>query len=152
MNKLIPILICILASCVGMDAQEAMRVETHRFNSPDFPFEREIFVCTPQYYDEHDQSEIDVIYVFDSQWRSHFALVYGLLAEIQVEGEDNIPFIVVGIPSPTSKDYCRSNDFLPVPTTVEYQSPYYGNYENFKKFIREDVMPYIDAKIGRAHV
>ena len=145
MNKLIPILICILASCVGMDAQETMRVETHRFNSPDFPFEREIFVCTPQYYDEHDQSEIDVIYVFDSQWRSHFALVYGLLAEIQVEGEDNIPFIVVGIPSPTSKDYCRSNDFLPVPTTVEYQSPYYGNYENFKKFIREDVTPYIDA-------
>lgn len=86
-----------------------------------------------------------MIYVFDSQWRSHFALVYGLLAEIQVEGEDNIPFIVVGIPSPTSKDYCRSNDFLPVPTTIEYQSPYYGNYENFKKFIREDVMPYIDA-------
>lgn len=143
MKRIIPILLFFLVS-ICAEAQETMRVESKKFNSPDFPFEREIFICTPQYYDENDQSEVDVVYVFDSQWRSHFALVYGLLAEIQSEDESPIPFIVVGISSPTHLDYQRSNDFLPVPTSVKYQSPYYGNYENFKKFLREEVMPYIN--------
>ncbi|MCM1033618.1 MAG: alpha/beta hydrolase-fold protein [Odoribacter sp.] len=122
-----------------------MRVETKTFHSPDFPFDREIFICTPQYYDQFDQSEVDVVYVFDSQWRSHFALTYAILAECQDPYEEDVPFIVVGITSPTTPDYHRNNDFLPVPTNVTYQSKYYGNYENFKKFIREDVMPYINS-------
>lgn len=130
---------------ISLAAQETMRVETKKFYTPDFPFDREIFICTPQDYDEKDQSEVDVVYVFDSQWLSHFALAYSILAECQDPYEDNIPFIVVGIPSPNTKEYMRMNDFLPVPTNVKYESPYYGNYENFKKFIREDVMPYINS-------
>lgn len=126
-------------------AQETMRVETKTFHNPDFPFDREIFICTPTNYDDHDQSEVDVVYVFDSQWRSHFALAYGILDECQNPYEDKIPFIVVGITSPTTEEYMRMNDFLPVPTNVKYESPYYGNYENFKKFIREDVIPYINS-------
>ncbi len=126
-------------------AQETMRVETKTFHNPDFPFDREIFICTPANYDDYDQSEVDVVYVFDSQWRSHFALAYGILDECQNPYEDKIPFIVVGITSPTTEEYMRMNDFLPVPTNVKYESPYYGNYENFKKFIREDVMPYINS-------
>lgn len=145
MKRLIPILLCFLAMYMSTHAQETMRVEAKTFHSPDFPFDREIFICTPINYDESDQSEVDVVYVFDSQWRSHFALAYGILAECQNPTENPIPFIVVGITSPTTPDYHRNNDFLPVPTNVTYQSKYYGNYENFKKFIREDVMPYINS-------
>lgn len=137
-------MLCFLASCMCAQAQETMRVVTKTFHSPDFPLDREIFICTPQFYSEHNQSEVDVVYVFDSQWRSHFALTYGILAECQIPESDVLPFIVVGIPSPTTKDYQRSNDFLPVPTNVTYKSSLYGNYENFKKFLREDVFPYIN--------
>ena len=145
MKRLIPVLFCLLAQCITTHAQETMRVETKTFHSPDFPFDREIFICTPADYDQNDQSEVDVVYVFDSQWRSHFALTYAILAECQNPTEAPVPFIVVGISSPTTPDYHRNNDFLPVPTNVTYQSKYYGNYENFKKFIREDVMTYIDS-------
>ena len=137
--------VCLLVSGICANAQQTMHVETKTFHNPDFPFDREIFICTPQNYDENTQSEVDVVYVFDSHWRSHFALTYGILGECQNPYEDDIPFIVVGIPSPASEEYCRTNDFLPVPTNVTYQSKYYGNYENFKKFIREDVMPYINS-------
>ena len=133
-----------LAVCCAA-AQETMRVETKTFHNPDFPFDREIFICTPQDYDENTESEVDVVYVFDSQWLSHFGLTYGILGECQNPYEDTIPFIVVGITSPDSKEYCRTNDFLPVPANVKYESNYYGNYENFKKFLREDVMPYINS-------
>lgn len=144
MKRIVPILLFFFVSCICTMAQETMRVETKTFSSPDFPFDREIFICTPINYDECNQSEVDVIYVFDSQWRSHFALVYGLLAEIQSESENPMSFIVVGISSPTRTDYQRSNDFLPAPTNVTYETPYYGNYDNSKKFIREDVMSYIN--------
>lgn len=145
MNRLIPILFWFLISCICTNAQETMRVETKTFHSPNFPFDREIFICTPPLYDQYDQSEVDVVYVFDSQWRSHFGLAYSIIAECQDPHEDPVPFIVVGITSPTTPDYNRNNDFLPVPTNVTYQSKYYGNYENFKKFIREDVMHYINS-------
>lgn len=134
----------VLSACLCVYSQETMRVESKMFQSPDFPFDREIFIATPPYYDEYDQSDVDVVYVFDSQWRSHFALTYGILAECQTPGTDTLPFIVVGVPSPSVPGYCRSNDFLPEPTNVTYTSGLYGNYENFKKFLRDDVMPYID--------
>lgn len=143
--KNILLLVCFLIAGLTASAQETLRVETKTFHNPDFPFDREIFICAPIHYDEKDQSEVDVVYVFDSQWLSHFALVYSILAECQNPYEDEIPFIVVGISSPTTKEYMRMNDFLPVPTNVKYESPYYGNYENFKKFIREDVMPYVNS-------
>lgn len=120
------VLMMLLAVC-SVAAQETMRVETRTFHNPDFPFDREIFICTPMDYDENDQSEVDVVYVFDSQWRSHFALTYGILAECQNPNEDVMPFIVVGIPSPTTKEYMRMNDFLPVPTNLRYESNLYGN-------------------------
>lgn len=135
--------VCLFSTTASAISPE-MRVETKTFQNPDFPFDREIFICTPLEYDYNPQSEVDVVYVFDSQWRSHFALAYSILGECQNPYEDNIPFIVVGIPSPNTSEYCRTNDFLPVPTNVKYETPYYGNYENFKKFIREDVMPYVN--------
>lgn len=143
-TKVLFFLSALIASYICAGAQETMRVETKTFHSPDFPIEREIFIATPQYYDEFDQSEMDVVYVFDSQWRSHFAFTYSILEELATNS-DGLPSIVVGISSPTTPEYCRNNDFLPVPTNVTYESQYYGNYENFKKFLREDVFHYINS-------
>ncbi len=98
-------MLCFLASCICAQAHETMRVEAKTFHSPYFPFDREIFICTPQFYNEHNQSEVDVVYVFDSQWRSHFALTYGILAECHIPESEVLPFIVVGIPSPTTDEY-----------------------------------------------
>lgn len=137
--------VCILATSVCAIAQETQKVETKKFQSSDFPIEREIFIATPPYYDDKNQTDVDVVYVFDSQWRSHFALAYGMLAETLYPDDNQPPFIVVGVTSPSSEEYCRTNDFLPVPTSVKYESPYYGNYENFKKFLRDDVFPYINS-------
>lgn len=146
MKHILPFIICILCSFANANAQELARVESKKFNSPDFPFEREILIYTPQNYDEMTQSELDVVYVFDSQWRSHFALVHSLLDEIQNEDCDKLPFIVVGITSPNNlaPDYQRSNDFTPVPETFTPQTPFYGNSGNFKKFLKETVIPYIN--------
>lgn len=145
MKRIIQTVVMMTLAVCGAAAQETMRVETKTFHNPDFPFDREIFICTPKYYDEHNQSEVDVIYVFDSQMRSHFGFTYSILEVHQMPDEDFMPFIVVGIPSPNTDEYCRTNDFLPIPTNVKYESNYYGNYENFKKFLREDVMPYINS-------
>lgn len=128
-------------------AQQLARVENVKFKSEYFPFEREILVYTPTWYDENDQTALDVIYVFDSQMRSHFGLVYGLLDEIQYEGEDMLPFIVVGVVSPFVPDmnYNRNNDFLPVPEKFTPSEPYYGSADKLRKHLENEVMPYIDS-------
>ncbi len=79
MNRFFTILLFLMASCVYAGAQQVARVDTKRFQSPLFTFEREIYIHTPAFYDENDQTDLDVIYVFDSQYYSHFALVCGLI-------------------------------------------------------------------------
>ncbi|MFG6427542.1 MAG: hypothetical protein K1W14_14250 [Muribaculaceae bacterium] len=147
MKRIIQFLLCFLASILTVQSQETAQVVSKTFHSPDFPFDREIFIYTPPYYNERNQSEYDVVYVFDAQWRAEFALTYGILEVCQNMDVDAdiFPFIVVGITSPTTPEYQRSNDFLPVPTNATYQSNLYGNYENFKKFLREDVFTYINS-------
>ncbi|MDE7153331.1 MAG: hypothetical protein K2O00_02650 [Muribaculaceae bacterium] len=148
MKKLIFISLLIFQA-VALTAQETARVELKHFSSKeskDFPFEREILIYTPMEYDRNTASDCDVVYVFDSQWRSHFDLVCGLLESEQDETENELPFIVVGVISPTKYEleYHRNNDFLPVPVHEKPTSPFYGNAENFKKFLKETVMPYIN--------
>ena len=148
MTKLILSLAFALATALGCLAQEGARVVSKTFDSTDFPFDREILIYLPDEYDNATESEYDVVYVFDSQWRSRFDLVHSLLNyEVQDENEDVRPYIVVGITSPSIPEhqYCRSNDFLPVPEHVTLQSPYYGSADKFKKFLGETVMPYIDS-------
>lgn len=146
MKKILSVALCILAGCLFAQAQQVGRVTTKTFKSAYFPFERDIFIYTPAHYDELDQADLDVIYVFDSQWRSHFSLAAGLIEETQIEGEDYLPFIVVGIPSAynTEHKYERNNDFLPEPQTVALQEPFVANTSNFRKFLTEEVMPYIN--------
>lgn len=146
MKRAINTMLFTLAGCLFAQAQQVGQVTTKTFKSAYFPFEREIFIYTPALYAELDQADLDVIYVFDSQWRSHFSLVSGLIEETQIEGEDYLPFIVVGIPSAYNPEhnYERNNDFLPEPQTVNLSEPFVANTHNFRKFLSEEVMPYIN--------
>lgn len=101
MTRIITIFFIQLLSISVISAQELAKVEVKELDSQFFPFKRTILIYTPDRYDEHTQSEYDVIYVFDSQTRSNFDLVHGLMHYgCQVEGEDVHPFIVVGVTSP----------------------------------------------------
>lgn len=130
-------------------AQETARVETKTFDSEYFPFEREVFIYTPANYDEATQSDYDVIYVFDSQWRSRFDLVQSLM-HYGCQNEDNdggvLSYIVVGVTSPSSPELKsdRGRDFLPDTQTFENENGYY-NSANFRKYLKNEVIPYINS-------
>ena len=134
-------------------AQETARVETKSFESEYFPFPREIFIYTPDSYDEATENDYDVIYVFDSQHRSRFDLVHSLMHYgIQQDEENPLSYIVVGITSPDIPEYnhYRDLDFLPQPkhSEIEY-GPY--NSANFKKFLKNEVIPYINDNYRSTH-
>lgn len=140
------ILMAILAVC-SVAAQEIARVELKEFDSQLFPFKRPVLIYTPEQYDETDQIDYDVIYVFDAQSRALFDEVHALLHFGVQQPRSDRAYIVVGVASPThlELDYHRNNDFLPVPKNWKMETPYYGNVDNFKKFLKEELMPYIDS-------
>lgn len=148
MKKILAFLSCATA-CVAACAGNLADVETKTFNSELFPFEREVLIYTPDKYDRNTATEYDVIYVFDSQYRSRFDLVHSLLHNsVQSPSEDVLDFIVVGVMSPAEPideyQYFRNNDMLPVPEYQQMETPYYGSSDKFKKFIKDEVMAYID--------
>jgi hypothetical protein len=115
-----------------------------------FTQEREVLIYTPAGYLQFDQTYYDVIYVFDSQDRAKFDLVHSLPEFICPE--ENKHFLVVGISSPTSEDYYRNADYLPMPIHVKnVQSSRglfsdvrgYGHSGDLKKFLKHELMPYI---------
>lgn len=143
----------VLISISGVSAQDA-RVEYKEFDSKNFPFKRPYLIVTPEDYDTNVNSDYDVIYVFDSQWRSRFGLVHNLMHYgCQLEAtpnEDAHQYIVVGVPSPyvPEHDYDRNRDFYSTPINIplpEGMPEGYGCAPQFKKFLKEELMPYIDA-------
>ena len=152
MIRILTIFFMVLVSISGASAQETARVEVKYLDSENFPFKRPVLIFTPDEYDEATQSEYDVIYVFDSQWRSRFDLVHSLMHYgCQPENEDTRPFIVVGIPSPYIPDYNyeRNRDFYSKPVNIpkpENMPDDYGRAPLFKKFIKEELMPYINSE------
>lgn len=150
MTRIITIFFIQLLSISVISAQELAKVEVKELDSQFFPFKRTILIYTPDRYDEHTQSEYDVIYVFDSQTRSNFDLVHGLMHYgCQVEGEDVHPFIVVGVTSPYLPEfnYDRNRDFYSMPVNIpkpEAMPDGYGCNPKFKKFIKDELIPYIN--------
>ena len=100
-------------------------------------------------------SDYDVIYVFDSQWRSRFGLVHDLLHYgCQLEAtpnEDSRHYIVVGVASPIylpEYNFERNCDFYSLPINVpipEGKTEDFFDAPKFKKFLKEELMPYIDS-------
>lgn len=145
MKRLFLSMILTAACMTAAYAQETARVETKTMESRYFPFDREIFIYTPENYDEATETDFDVIYVFDSQWLSRFSLVYSLMHYgCQNEDENVLPYIVVGVPStyiPEQND--RGRDFLPEPEHL-VRPEGYCNSANFKKFLKDEVIPYVN--------
>ena len=144
----------VLISISGVFAQQIARVEYKEFDSKHFPFKRPYLIFTPEDYDTNVNSDYDVIYVFDSQWRSRFGLVHNLMhygcQELVTPNEDAHQYIVVGIPSPYVPEhgYERNRDFYSAPVNIalpEGMPEGYGCATQFKKFLKEELMPYIDA-------
>ena len=144
----------VLISISGVSAQEIARVEYKEFDSKNFPFKRPYLIFTPEDYDTNVNSDYDVIYVFDSQWRSRFGLVHNLMhygcQELVTPNEEAHQYIVVGIPSPyvPEHEYDRNRDFYSAPINIPLHEGMYEGYgcaPQFKKFLKEELMPYIDA-------
>ena len=144
----------VLISISGVFAQQSARVEYKEFDSKHFPFKRPYLIFTPEDYDTNVNSDYDVIYVFDSQWRSRFGLVHNLMhygcQELVTPNEDAHQYIVVGIPSPCvpEHEYDRNRDFYSAPVNIplpEGMPEGYGCAPHFKKFLKEELMPYIDS-------
>ena len=144
----------VLISISGVSAQAIARVEYKEFDSKNFPFKRPYLIFTPEDYDTNIKSDYDVIYVFDSQWRSRFGLVHDLMhygcQELMTPNEDAHQYIVVGIPSPyvPEHEYDRNRDFYSAPVNIplpEGMPEGYGCAPQFKKFLKEELMPYIDS-------
>ena len=147
MKRLIQTVLMMLITVCSVAAQEIARVDYKEFDSPLFPFKRPVLIYTPEGYDENPETDYDVIYVFDSQARASFDLVQSLLHfALQAPRQDR-QYIVVGVANPNhwDIDYHRNNDFLPVPQHWKIESPYYGSVDKFKKFLKDELMPYINS-------
>lgn len=147
MKRLIQSVLMMLLAIGSVAAQEIARVEYKEFDSPLFPFKRPVLIYTPEVYDENPETDYDVIYVFDSQARASFDLVHSLLHfSLQAPNMDR-QYIVVGVANPNhwEIEYHRNNDFLPVPQHLQMTNPYYGSVDKFKKFMKDELMPYINS-------
>ncbi len=129
-------------------SQNIARVETIKINSSELNQEREILVYTPQLYEESSLTSFDVIYVFDAQNREMFDYAQSTISFL----EEYLwkKFIVVGITSPyiEENDYSRNNDMLPVlhyEESIEAYGQYSGNTANFLKYVKNEVIPYIES-------
>lgn len=154
MKRLSQIVLMMLLTVCGVVAQEIARVEYKELDSKNFPFKRPIIIFTPDYYDSNTASDYDVIYVFDAQGYSRFGLVHNLLhygCQLEATPDEEVrQYIVVGIPSAyiAEYDYDRNRDFYSAPVNIplpEGMSEGYGCAPQFKKFLKEELMPYIDS-------
>ena len=93
-------------------------------------------------------------YVFDSQDRSKFDFVHCALDLACTDDTDESKrFIIVGICSPNLPDidYYRNTDYLPMPIHESAKGKGlfksqkgYGRSGDLKKFLKNELMPYID--------
>lgn len=142
------IVIVIIFSLINnsMLGQEIAKTAQIRIHSKVLNQQREILIYTSQNYNENTLVSYDVIYVFDSQNREFFDFTHSVLSFISNATKK---YIVVGITSPyiETLDYARNNDLLPVMETDDYKKrygKYSGNADNFLKYVKEEVIPYIE--------
>ena len=137
-------------------AQNMPKVTELSMKSVYFNHEREVLIYTPVNYNEFTATRYDVMYVFDSQERAKFDLVHSLRdLACPSDPDQNKHFIIVGICSPIYLDieYYRNTDYLPMPIHAKdapgnrglfSYEPNYGRSADLKKFLKQELMPYID--------
>jgi len=149
MNK--KTIITALLALVSLGASAQLEsVKELKMKSEYFNHERQVLIYTPAGYQDFDQTYYDVIYVFDSQDRAKFDLVHCLTNLIPLD--ENKHFLVVGICSPSSENYFRNADYLPVPIHAKdaessrgrfSDERAYGHSADLKKFLKHELMPYM---------
>lgn len=136
-----PILLMVLLAVVvsGVSAQQ---VEEITIDSKELNQKREILVYTPMNYPDQ-YMYFNVIYVFDAHDRPLYDYANSIA---QLTKESHNGFIVVGIKAIFDYEnyYARNHDFLPS-TTKRRLGPKKGNAENFLKYIKNEVIPYVDT-------
>jgi len=101
---------------------------------------REVLVYLPNEYVDQNRS-FEVVYVLDAQNREFFDVVH---STISFQNNGLKPMIVVGIKSPI-----RNIDFLPKnlhADTYKEQFGQLGGADDFRDFIEDDLMPFIEKK------
>lgn len=151
MKRIIPLIILLSLILQKAAGQQIARVEQKDLTSEFFQQPRTILIYTPQNYDESTEAEYDVIYIFDAQYRCWFDLCTALLhaSYVQEQDENWHDYIVVGVCSPWMPEtgYNRNNDFLPQPVSTKSEgTANYGNSLNFKRFIKEELKPWLAKK------
>lgn len=119
------------------------------FTSDELDQTRELLVYTPAFYDEYPLVNYDVIFMFDCNSREFLNFI---TSSVSFMSGGNKKYIVVGI-IPTfidSLNYGRNNDLLPLPVNVEEKDyfgggGYYGNRDKFMNYLKNEIIPYIDA-------
>lgn len=143
-KKVIIFVLFLLGNCVL--AQQIANIEKIKIDSKELNQEREILVYTPQSYNENTLVSYDVIYVFDVQNREFFDFTHSVISFLS---NTTKKYIIVGIISPYFEklDYVRNNDMLPILETNKSKKrygKYSGNADNFLKYIKGEVIPYIE--------
>ncbi|NTW26032.1 MAG: esterase [Lentimicrobium sp.] len=142
----------LLAVYQNLCAQQTAKLTEIEFQSKALNQNRPVYIYTPFEYDERDLVSFDVIYVFDAQNREIYDLVHSALNFIFLQKK----FIVVGIASPAYEDsaYYRNSDYLPKPINVSLDSYQTDkpNAENFWKYVKDEIIPFIDKNYRTTHV
>lgn len=145
MRQLIGLILLFLSTNL-IFGQEIAKVENVKIHSKELNQEREIFIYTPKGYEKNTLVSYDIIYVFDSQDREFFDFTHSIISFLS---DTSKKYIVVGITSPyiEKSDYARNNDLLPELET-DYSKKHFGKYsgnaDNFLKYVKNEVVPYID--------
>jgi predicted alpha/beta superfamily hydrolase len=120
----------------------AQKFDDITIDSKELKQKREIVVYTPMNY--HDQYTCyHVIYVFDAQDRPLYDYVNSIAHLIK---ENHEGFIVVGIKAiyDPVNFYARNHDLLPSTTSRNMGPKSKGNAENFLKYVKNEVIPYVE--------
>lgn len=125
------------------------KVEEIELASKELNQTREIMVYTPNAYEHNPYTLFNVIYVFDAQNREFFDYTSSIANISKNAGQGTI---VVGIKATLIMGefegrntwvYARNNDFLP--STTQRLAGRKGNMENFYKYVKNEVIPYVES-------
>lgn len=119
---------------------ELQGTQWQKFNSEILNQQFDLYVSLPRNYSDSART-FPVLYLIDGQW--DFPLVYSIFGEQYYDGfvhEIIIASIAWGGNNP-DYDYLRAKDLTPTNMSDRPQS---GNAHNFLKFIKSELVPYIE--------
>ena len=134
----------VLLISFGSSHAQYSKVKEITLESEELGQTREIMVYTPFGFVDNAYNYYNVIYVFDAQNRMFFDYTTSLSMLSKEAGQGSI---VVGIKATYIEElfYARNHDFLPSDTKRNMGPKSKGNAENFLKYIKNEVVPYIES-------